>query len=142
VWEVDGEGDCYGSGASANVGDLQGLGGIVGGEKLQDGFDQVLGFWARDEDVGGDLQEEAVELLLAGDVLDGLVLQAAGDEGVVVGLVLGGEFAVGMREEGDARELQGVEEEEFGVAGGGGVEVFISGELSCCGGEGFAKGGH
>ncbi len=57
----------------------------------EDGFYEMLGFGARDEDGGGDFEGEAVELLLAGDVLDGFVFQAAGDVGFVKGFVGGGE---------------------------------------------------
>ena len=46
----------------------------------------MLGLGARDEDGRGDVETEAVELLLASDVLDGLVAQAAGDVGLVEGL--------------------------------------------------------
>ena len=82
--EVDGQGDCDGSGAGAYVGDAYGL---VVREALEDGFDEVLGLGARDEDGGSDLKSETVELLLAGDVLDGFVLEAAGDEGFVESFV-------------------------------------------------------
>src|SRR5258708_21953096 len=94
----------------------------------------MLGFGARDEDGGADFQCEAVELLLAGDVLDGLVVQAAGDAVFVRGALAGAEFAVGVSDEGDARDLQGMEEEQFSVACGGGPEVLVAGEL--CGGDG------
>jgi hypothetical protein len=56
----------------------------------------VLGFGAGDEDGWGDVEEQAVELLLAGDVLDGFVDEAAGDERFVGGGLLGGEGAVGV----------------------------------------------
>ena len=52
----------------------QRCGGIEFGE---DGFDEVFGFGAGNEDGGGDVEREAVELLLAGDVLDGFVGEAA-----------------------------------------------------------------
>ena len=84
--KMGGEGDCDGSGAGADVGDLQRL---VCGQEFQDGFDEVLGFGARDEDGGGDFQCETVELLLAGDVLDGFVAQAAGDVVFVEGALVG-----------------------------------------------------
>ena len=49
------------------------------GETGEDGFDEMLGLGARDKDGGSDVEGEAVELLLAGDVLDGLVSKAAVD---------------------------------------------------------------
>ncbi len=55
------------------------------GRRCEDGFDEVLGLGAGDEDGGGDVEGEAVELLLAGDVLDGFVVQAAGDASFVDG---------------------------------------------------------
>ena len=93
--EVAGEGDGDGSGAGADVDDLQRL---VCGQEFQDGFDEVLGLGARDEDGRGDVEGEAVELLLAGDVLDGFVVQAAGDVVFVAALLAGGEFAVWVGE--------------------------------------------
>ncbi len=48
--------------------------------------------------------------------------------------------SVGVGEEGDAGDLQGVEEEEFGVARGVVAEVRIGGELCGGGGEGLAEG--
>ncbi len=51
----------------------------------------------------------------------------------------GGEFAVGMGDESDAGDLEGVEEEEFSVTIGSGVEVRVSRELCCSNGEGFAE---
>ena len=66
VCERDGDG----SGAGADVDNPKGRGGIEFGE---DGFDEVFGFGAGDEDGRCDVEREAVELLFAGDVLDGLV---------------------------------------------------------------------
>jgi hypothetical protein len=42
-------------------------------------------------------------------------------------------------EEGRAGDLQGVEKEEFGVAGSFGAEVLIGSQLLGCGGEGLAE---
>ena len=95
----------------------------------------MLGLGAWDEDGRGDVEEEAVKLLLAGDVLDGLVVQAAGDGVFVDGLLAGGEFSVGVGEERDAGDLQDVEEQEFGVASGVISKVRISDELCSSGGE-------
>lgn len=136
--EVGGEGEGEGSGAGAYVGDAQGLGG-EGLEVGEDGFDEVLGFGTGDKDGGRDAEIEAVELLVAGDVLDGLAAEAAGDGGFVGGLVGGGEFAVRMGEEGGSGDVEDVEEEELGVATGLGEEVGVAGELGGGSGEGLAE---
>jgi hypothetical protein len=83
----------------------------------------VLGFGAGDEDGGSDVEGERVKLLLAGDVLDGFVGEAAANEVVVRGLLFGSEGAVGVRVERGASEAGGVEEENEGVAVGVGAEV-------------------
>ena len=62
----------------------------------EDGFDEEFTFGAGDEDGGGDVEAEAVEFLLSGDVLDGFVGKAAGDEDLVGGGLFGGEEAVGV----------------------------------------------
>ena len=89
-------------------------------DAVERGFDKVFGFRARNEYGGRDAEGEAVELLLAGDVLDGLVAGAACEEGLVAGEVGGGNFGFGMGEEPGAVALEGVEGQEFGVAGRGG----------------------
>ena len=53
VGKMGGEGDRDGAGAGADVGDLQRL---VCGQEFQDGFDEMLGLGARDEDGGGDVE--------------------------------------------------------------------------------------
>jgi hypothetical protein len=137
VGKVDGEGDRDGSGASADVYYLQR---DVFWQTGEDGFDEVLGLGAWDQDGGSDVEEEAVELLLAGDVLDGLVLQAASDAGLITGLLLCGELACGVGEEGGAGNLQGVEKQELGVARGGCAEMLVVGELTGGGGDGLTEG--
>lgn len=89
----------------------------------EDGFDEVLGFGAGDEDGGSDAKGEAEELLLAGDVLDGFVGEAAGDGGVVGGLLLRCEDAVRVGVELGAVDAEGVEQKGEGVAGGGFAQV-------------------
>ena len=61
----------------------------------------MLGLGSRDEDGSGDVEDEAVKLLPAGDVLDGLAVQAAGDGVFVEGLLAGSKFSVGVGQEGD-----------------------------------------
>lgn len=136
--EMNGERDGDGSGAGADIGDADGVVG-EGLEVGQDGFDEVLGFGARDEDGGSDLEIEAVELLVAGDVLDGFVEEATGD-GVCVGALLGfSDRAFWMSEEVGSGDLEGVEEEELGVASGLGEEVDVAGELGGGCEEGLAE---
>jgi hypothetical protein len=90
------------------------------------------------------VEGEAVELLFAGDVLDGLAGEAALDEGVVVRLLLGREGAVGVGVQGGAGDSEGVEEEKERVAmrvcaqvggrvelRGGAGESFAESEESC-----------
>ncbi len=75
----------------------------------EDGFDEVFGLGAGDEDGGGDAEGERVELLLAGDVLDRLVLEAAGDGGFISLTIQRSESAIGIRMElcaGDAERVQ------------------------------------
>jgi hypothetical protein len=89
----------------------------------EDCFDEVFGFGAGDEDGRGDVEGERVKLLFAGDVLDGFVGKAAGDEGFVGGGLFGGEREVGVGVVRGAGEVGGVEEEDEGVARGVGAEM-------------------
>jgi hypothetical protein len=138
VGEVVGEGDGDGSGAGADVEDTEWCGGIEFG---QDGFDEVFGFGAGDEDGGGDVEGERVELLFAGDVLDGFVDEAAANKGFVGGGLLGVEWEVGVGVVGGAGEAGGVEEKDERVAGSVGAEVGGRVELGSGAGEGGAEGG-
>ena len=83
----------------------------------------MLGFGAGDEDIGGDAERERVEFLLAGDVLDGLVEEAALNEGFVCGLLIRREAASGVGVELGARDAECVQEEEQCIAGGVGAQV-------------------
>ena len=106
---------------------------------LEDGFDEVLGEVARDEDGGCDVEREAVELAFAGDVLDGLVGEAAGDCSLVGGLFGGGEGAAGIGVKFGAGEAESVQEEDERVAGCVGAEIGGRVELGGGAGEGGAK---
>ena len=128
--EVGGDGDGDGAGAGADVEDARGAEGGAGGDPVQDGFDQELGFGAGDEGVAGDTEVEAVELLMAGEVLDGFFGGAAGDEGAVGAEEGGGELGVGVGDEPGAVAEEEMGEQSLGLAavdGGGGF------------GEGFAE---
>jgi len=109
-------------------------------EFAEDCFDEVFRLWAGDEDGWGDVEGEAVELLLAGDVLDGLVDEAAGDCGFVGGLFGGGESAAGIGVKLGACDVERVQEQDERVAGGVGAEVGGRVELGGGAGEGFAEG--
>jgi hypothetical protein len=95
----------------------------------EDGFDEMFGLGARDEDVGGDAEGEAEELLMAGEVLEGLVRGAAGDEGAE-GFEGGGiDGVVRVGEEPGTIAVEGVGEEGFGFAAGdvhGGFEEGVA----------------
>ena len=67
--EMGGERDNDSSGACSYIGDLERLFGLELSCPEQDCFHEVLGFGARDEDGRCDAEVQAVELLLAGDVL-------------------------------------------------------------------------
>jgi len=69
-----------GSGAGAHVKDVDRA---VVGETAEHRLDEVLGLGPGNERGWSDLELEAEELLLAGDVLDGLVAEPAGDGGVI-----------------------------------------------------------
>jgi hypothetical protein len=90
---------------------------------LEDGFDEMLRFGARDEDGGCDVQGQAVELLFAGDVLDGLVGHAALNCGFVGRLLDACEGAAGVGVIFGAGDPERVEEEDERVAGRVGAEV-------------------
>ena len=66
--------------------------------------------------------------------------QAAGDIGLKEGVVLGCEFIVGVSEQSDAGDLQGMQKKDLGVACGCRTEMLIIGELCCSGGESLAEG--
>lgn len=124
----DGDGDGTGAGADVCEAEVPGCGctGLLRvrlWEAGEGGLDKELGLRARDEDGGGDGEGEAEELLRAGDVLDGLARETAGD-GLLEALLLGEvEKPAGVGVEDGARERQGVEEKQFGIAGGGGREI-------------------
>src|ERR1035441_8968863 len=90
-----GERDGDGSRAGADVEDLEVRGGVELGE---DGFDEKFGFGAGNENGGRDMERERIELLLAGNVLNGLVGEPAKDEALVAGLLVEGEYGARSEE--------------------------------------------
>src|SRR5271170_7026805 len=95
-----------------------------------------LGSW--DENCRCDMEVEPVELLLTNDVLNGLMLQAAHDQVLIERLLAGGQLPIRVGQEGRARDLQHVQQEEFSVAAGCGAKVLVFGKLRDGGGEGLA----
>src|SRR5216684_2234608 len=75
------EGHRDAAGTGADVGDLQAFGAeclltagadFANGEAVERDFDDVLGFWAGNQDVRRDFKSETPEFLFAGKVLRGL----------------------------------------------------------------------
>ena len=135
-------GECDGdrSGTGADVEDVERRRGV--GFRLldlgQDGFDEVLRLGTRDEDRGCDVECDPVELLFAGDVLDGFVAEAPEDEAVVCGLLARSKGAVGVGVQRGARDSEGVQEQQQRIALCAGAKVRRRVELSSGAGEGLA----
>jgi len=126
--EVGGERESDGTGAGTDVEEPGPAEGGAGGEPVEDGFDEEFGFGTGDEGVASDAEVEAVELLHAGEVLDGFFGGSAGDVGAVGLVEGGGEFGVGVGDEPGAVAKEEMGEEGFGLAaidsGGGFSEGF------------------
>ena len=67
----------------------------------------MFGFGAGDEDGGSDDEVYAPEFLMSGDVLRGNAAGALGESGFVAGLLVGGEFALGVSVEISAVAVEG-----------------------------------
>jgi hypothetical protein len=134
VLEDGGESNGDGTGTSAYVGNAEvrasfGLGIGLSVRPVEDGFDEVLGLGARNEDVGGDAEGEAEELLRSGEMLERFLLSAAGDDGAEGVEVKCGKVVVGMGEQPGTVSMEDVREQGFGVAagdGGGGFEESVA----------------
>ena len=122
VLEDGGERDGDRAGAGADVGDVKMRVGLGAGE-VEDGFDEMLGFGAWDEDFGGDAEGEAEELLRAGEVLERMLRGAAGDERAEGVEVRRGQVVVGVGEEPGTVAMQDVGEQGLGVAAGDEAEA-------------------
>ena len=134
--QLGGERERDGAGAGADVEDAKGDAGMevaamAGGGPVEDGFDEQLGFGAGDEGVAGDMEDEAEELLLAGEVLDGFFGGATMDEGAEGLVEGGGELGIGVGDEPGS-----VAEEEMRKQGLGVAAIDAGGGF----GEGFAEG--
>jgi len=93
---------------------------IAKGETIESYFDDVLGFRARDQDVGCDFQFETPEFLFAGEMLCGNTGSAIFNEREIRLGFRFGELVFGMRVDGSAGAAGGVEEQELGSEGVGG----------------------
>lgn len=80
----------------------------VGGQSLKNCLDQVLGLRPRNERGRGDFELEAEELLLAGNVLDRLVVEAAADGRLIKFKLLLGEQARRVGKQGSAIQFENV----------------------------------
>jgi len=129
--ELGGQCERDGAGAGADVEDVGIADSGTVGEPAENRFDQELGLGSRDKGVGSDAEHEAKELLVAGEVLDGFLGGASGNEGAVGFVESGGEFGVGVGDEPGAVAEEEMGEEGFGLAA-------IDGEGGF--GEGFAEG--
>jgi len=87
---------------------------FVDGQAIESDFDEVFGFGAGDEDVGGDFEFEAPEFLLAGEVLRGFACGAAAEQGEIGFEDLGIEEFFGVGVEPGAVTVGYVEEQKFG----------------------------
>jgi len=92
-------------------------------------FDEVLSLWPRNQGGGRDLEQKPEELLLAGNVLDQLVAEAAFDSGLVGCKLLGREHAIVMRQQGCAVDVKNVQQQQLRVALGVVAKVGVSGNL-------------
>jgi hypothetical protein len=99
----------------------------------------VFGLRAGNEDGGRDVEGQAVEFLLAGDVLDGLVGEAALDCGFVGEFFVRSQCAVGVGVEVGAGYPCNLKQEKQRVARRVGAEIRRRVKLGSGAGEGFAK---
>jgi hypothetical protein len=141
--EVDGSdlgigkmgGECQSDGAGAGA-DIENMERLVVRETFQNGFNEVLGLGAGDERGGGDFELESKELLLAGNVLDGLVAEAASDGSLINGKLQRREDTRGISEERGAIKTKDVQKQKLRIAMGlvaemrAGRELF-GGESEC-----------
>jgi hypothetical protein len=82
---------------------------------LQNGFDYMLSLRARDQDRGSHDEVHAPEFLMSDDVLRRHATGAFGQCSIVTSLLVGAEFAFGMREKVSAITVEREHEEQFGV---------------------------
>ena len=79
MFEDGGERNGDGAGAGADIGNMK-MRVRLGAGPFENGFDEMLGLGTGDEDVGGDAEGEAEELLRASEVLKRVLGDAAGNQ--------------------------------------------------------------
>ncbi len=116
------KGDGDAAGAGADIGDLQALAGeglfpagaeLANGEAVEGDFDDMLGFWAGNQDVGRDFKLEAPEFLFAGEMLRWFARGAPSDKLKIFFCVRRGDFLFRMRVEPGAVAAEDVEEQKL-----------------------------
>jgi hypothetical protein len=121
-----GERQCDSSGPGTHIEDIDRT---IMGNAFEHGFDQVLGLRARNEGSRGHFESESEELLLAGDVLDGLAAEPALDDGLISGKLFRREHAIWMCEQGSAVDVKNVQQQQLRIALGVGAKSGINGNL-------------
>jgi len=84
------------------------------GQAVESDFDEVFGFWTRDEDVGGDFEGEAPEFLPTREMLQGHAGGPAVEETLIVGRFFAGELGFGVSIEKGTFTVGGVKKKQFG----------------------------
>ena len=78
-------------------------------------LDEMLGLRTRNQHGRGYAEVHPPELLMSGDVLQGLARGAAGDERFILLLLVSRKLALGMRVEMGSVAVHGVEEQDLGA---------------------------
>jgi len=103
----------------------------LGAGEVEDGFDEVFGLRAGNEDVRGDAEAKAEELLRTGEVLERMLHGAARGQGAKGVEVARGEVVVGVGEEPGAVAMEDVGEQGLGIATGDGSGSFEERVAEC-----------
>src|SRR5438094_266639 len=120
--QFPGKRDGDAAGASPDIGDLQALAGerlfaagaaLADREAVEGDFDDVLGFGARNQDIGRDFELKSPKFLLAGEVLRRFASRAAGNECEDAIGVHAGDLLFGMGVEPGTVAAQGMKQQEF-----------------------------
>jgi len=96
-------------------------------DELEYGFDKALGFGARDESVFSDVEIEAEEFLLAGQMLQRFLRDATDGEGTESDEMFGGKRIVAVGDEPRAVAAKDVRKQGFGIAARDALRGFVNG---------------